>query len=41
MRRRAAGETLEQTAGPATPEAEKTPSMLEIYVGERKKYDGR
>jgi predicted phage terminase large subunit-like protein len=43
MRRRAAGETLEQIAGhaPTTPEAEKTPSLLDIYLAERKKCDGR
>jgi len=43
MRRRAAGETLEQIAGhaPTTPEAEKTPSLLDIYLAKRKKYDGR
>ena len=41
-RRRAAGETLEQIAGhaPTTPEAEKTPSLLDIYLAERKKHDG-
>ena len=43
MRRGAAGETLEQIAGhaPTTPEAEKTPSLLDIYLAERRKYDGR
>jgi hypothetical protein len=43
MRRQAAGETLEQIAGSAstTPEAEKTPSLLEIYLAERKRHDGR
>ena len=43
MRRQAAGETLEQIAGhaPTTPEAEKTPSLLNIYLAGRKKYDGR
>jgi predicted phage terminase large subunit-like protein len=43
MRRRAAGETLEQIAGhaPTTPEAAKTPSLLDIYLAERKKCDGR
>jgi predicted phage terminase large subunit-like protein len=43
MRRRAAGETLEQIAGhaPTTPEAEKKPSLLDIYLAERKKCDGR
>ena len=42
MRRRAGGETLEQIAGhaPTTPEAEKTPSLLDIYLAERKKHDG-
>jgi hypothetical protein len=42
-RRRAAGETLEQIAGhaPTTPEAEKTPSLLDIYLAERKKCEGR
>jgi hypothetical protein len=42
MRRRAAGETVEEIAGhaPTTPEAERTPSMLDIYLAERKKYDG-
>jgi predicted phage terminase large subunit-like protein len=43
MRRRAAGETLEQIAGhaPTTPEAEKKPSLLDIYLAEYKKCDGR
>jgi len=43
MRRQAAGETLEQIAGhaPTTPEAEKTPSLLDIYLAGRKKYDCR
>ena len=43
MRRRAAGETLEQIAGhaPTTPEAEKKPSLLDRYLAERRKYDGR
>jgi hypothetical protein len=43
MRRRAAGETVEQIAGhaPTAPEAEKTPSLLDIYLAERKKCDGR
>jgi hypothetical protein len=43
MRRRAAGETLEQIAGhaPTTPEAEKRPSLLDIYLTPRKKYDAR
>jgi hypothetical protein len=38
MRRRAAGETLEQIAGhaPTTPEAEKTPSLLDIYYKDSK-----
>ena len=41
MRRQAAGETLAQIAGhaPTTPEAEKTPSLLDIYLAERKKHD--
>jgi predicted phage terminase large subunit-like protein len=43
MRRRAAGETLEQIAGhaPTTPEAEKKPSLLDIYLAEYKKCEGR
>jgi hypothetical protein len=43
MRRQAAGETLEQIAGnaPTTPEAEKTPSLQDIYLAARQKYDGR
>ena len=43
MRRRAAGETLEQIAGhaPTTPEEKKKPSLLDIYIAERKKYDCR
>ena len=43
MRRLAGGETLEQIAGhaPTTPEAEKTPSLLDIYLAERRKHDGR
>lgn len=43
MRRQAAGETLEQIAGnaPTTPDAEKTPSLPEIYLAGRKRYDGR
>jgi Terminase RNaseH-like domain len=43
MRRLAAGETLAQIAGhaPTTPDADKTPSLLEIYLAERKKHDGR
>ena len=43
MRRLAGGETLEQIAGhaPTTPEAEKTPSLQEIYLAGLKKYDGR
>ena len=43
MRRRAGGETLEQIAGhaPTTPEAGKRPSLLDIYLAERKKCDGR
>jgi hypothetical protein len=42
-RRRAAGETVEQIAGhaPTTPEAEKKPSLLDIYLAEYKKHDGR
>jgi len=41
MCRRAAGETLEQIAGhaPTTPEAEKRPSLLDIYLAKRKKHD--
>ena len=41
MCRRAAGETLEQIAGHArtTPEAEKRPSLLDIYLAKRKKHD--
>jgi hypothetical protein len=37
------GETLEQIAGnaPTTPEAEKTPSLQDIYLAARKKYDSR
>ena len=43
MRRLAGGETLAQIAGhaPTTPDAEKTPSLLDIYLAGRKKYDGR
>jgi len=43
MRRRAAGETIEQIAGhaPTTPEEEKKPSLLDIYNAARQKYDGR
>ena len=43
MRRLAGGETLEQIAGhaPTTPEAEKTPSLQDIYLAGPKKYDGR
>jgi hypothetical protein len=43
MRRLAGGETLEQIAGhaPTTPEAERTSSLLETYLAERKKHDGR
>jgi predicted phage terminase large subunit-like protein len=43
MRRLAAGETVEQIAGhaPTTPEAEKTPRLLDIYLAELRKYDGR
>ena len=43
MRRQAAGETLEQIAGhaPTTPDAEKTPSLQDIYLAGSKKYDGR
>jgi hypothetical protein len=43
MRRRAAGETVEEIAGhaPTTPAAERTPSLLDIYLAERKKYDSR
>ena len=42
-RRMAAGETLAQIAGhaPTTPEAEKTPSLQDIYLAGPKKYDGR
>jgi hypothetical protein len=42
MRRQAAGETLEQIAGhaPTTPGAEKTPSLLDIYLAGRRKHDG-
>jgi hypothetical protein len=43
MRRLAGGETLEQIAGhaPTTPDAEKTPSLQDIYLAARKKYDSR
>jgi len=43
MRRLAGGETLEQIAGhaPTTADAEKTPSLLDIYPAGRKKYDNR
>jgi predicted phage terminase large subunit-like protein len=43
MRRRAAGETVEQIAGhaPTTPEENKKPSLLDIYLAARKKYDCR
>ena len=43
MRRLAGGETLAQIAGHAstTPDAEKTPSLLEIYRAGREKYDRR
>ena len=43
MRRLAGGETLAQIAGhaPTTPDAEKTPSLEDIYLAARKKYDGR
>jgi phage terminase large subunit-like protein len=43
MRRRAAGETIEQIAGhaPTTPEEEKKPSLLDIYRAARQKYDSR
>jgi predicted phage terminase large subunit-like protein len=43
MRRLAGGETLAQIAGhaPTTPDAEKTPSLLEIYLAERRRHDGR
>jgi hypothetical protein len=43
MRRRAAGETIEQIAGhaPTAPEAEKTPSLLDVYLAAFKKCDGR
>ena len=43
MRRRAAGETLEQIAGhaPTTPDAEKTPSLQDVYLAGLQKYNGR
>ena len=43
MRRLAGGETLEQIAehAPTTPEAEKTPSLQDVYLAGLKKYDGR
>ena len=43
MRRLAGGETLEQIAGhaPTTPEAEKTPSLQDVYLAGLKKYEGR
>jgi hypothetical protein len=43
MRRLAGGETLAEIAGhaPTTPEAEKKPSLQNIYLAERKKYDNR
>ena len=43
MRRLAGGETLEQIArhAPTTPEAEKTPSLQEIYLAGLQKYNGR
>jgi predicted phage terminase large subunit-like protein len=43
MRRLAGGETLQQIAGiaPTTPEAEKTPSLQDIYLAQYKRYDGR
>jgi hypothetical protein len=43
MRRLADGETLAQIAGnaPTTPEAERKPSLLNLYLAERKKHDGR
>jgi hypothetical protein len=43
MRRLAGGETLEQIAGhaPTTPDAEKTPSLRDIYLAARKRHDGR
>jgi hypothetical protein len=43
MRRLAGGETLEQIAGhaPTTPDAEKTPSLQDIYLAARKRHDGR
>jgi predicted phage terminase large subunit-like protein len=43
MRRRAAGETIEQIAGhaPTTPAEEKKPSLLDIYSAARQKYDCR
>jgi predicted phage terminase large subunit-like protein len=42
-RRMAAGETVEQIAGIAesTPEREKKPILLDLYMAQRKKYDGR
>jgi phage terminase large subunit-like protein len=42
-RRRAAGETLAQIAGhaPTTPEEKRKPSLLDLYMAQRKKYDGR
>jgi hypothetical protein len=43
MRRLAGGETLAQIAGhaPTTPDAEKTPSLQDIYLARLKKYEGR
>jgi len=42
-RRMAAGETLAQIAGhaPTTPEEKRKPSLLDLYMAQRKKYDGR
>ena len=42
-RRLAGGETLAEIAGhaPTTPDAEKKPSLQDIYDAGRKKYDGR
>ena len=43
MRRLAGGETLEQIAGhaPTTPDAEKTPSLQDVYLAGLQKYNGR